>query len=934
MVPALTAKAQAISQGVRRALPDLLLVGVVVAFGLWRLRALVGCEYACLQDYSRDLPYEFYTIHAFARQALDQGSFPFWDPHIMAGHPVGAQFGNSLLYPPLWIWLLLAGPGTYTPRAEELLLVVHLVGAGAAIYASARLLGFGRVGALVAGLIYAGMPQSFPMLQWPPMIFGIPWVPLTLAAWLRLMDSPRPSQAVGLLWLLGLSGALLLMTAHPNLPAYTWLSMALAAGMALLRDAITRRRGPRLLLRHALELGLAAVLPVVLAALFVVPLLLDLPHLARYVLPFHGTMGYLVPELAWDLLFPGSAEVGLVRFGTLALGLALGASLLVDHPRSKAWTLAPLAGFWLLYLLEGSPVFAVLRPLPLMGTLRYSTRAVVVVAMLLALLAGAAAGAITRGEPRTSRRPGLGLVLLASVAATLIWAWRAAPVSAEQLAASGYHGPWLLALGLLAIPFLLWVSHGPRRKLAFAGVVLLAIGAFFELDRWAPMDLASEEAGPLEPHASLVATARERFPEVFAQPSLDRHMDWGHHNTVPYWTGTYATSGLTWPWFRTAYTASPANYYSLWSDDWPGTKESLYTKRSPSLDAGLYDLLGVRWFLFSDHREWVHLGRRPGYYDKVEDEFLLLTLSEPGQVGALSAELNCDFVDDVRGRIRLEVDDAVEGEPVEAQSGDSLEWVLAARPVQRLRLVMERRGMYALPDGPRDLALGCSIGRLVLSDGKDGQLDLADLEIKSSSGVADPGLLASGDPSQGWRPDLGLEIDAILTQGQVRKVHDSLYENLDVLPRGLMVYRWEVSTDPEASWAQLRSDTFDPQALAWFEQDPGLPPPPEAPGNGAVELTRYEPNLLELSVSTDRPGLLLLGELAAPGWRAWVDGRRTPVLTADGAFRAVYQEPGQHQVRLRYRPPGMGWGVLISLLSLLALAVWTWMQRRRTVPHA
>jgi len=914
--------------------PDLLLLTLVLAVGAWRYRTLLVCEYGCLQDYSTDLPYEFYTIHSYAHGLLHQGSFPLWDPHIMAGHPVGAQFGNSLFYPPLLLWLLLVGPGTYTPRADELLLLLHLIAAGGTIYGAARMLRFGRVGSLVAGLLYCGMPQSLPMLQWSPMVYGIPWVPLVLGSWLRLAGARRVDLELPALWMLALAGAMLITAAHPNLPAYTWLSMAVVGAVVLLRDGLTRRRDLRGLAGHAGSLALAALAPVAFAAVYVLPLLRDLPQLARYVLPFHPSMGALSPALAWELVFPGSSELGLVGFGPLALGLALGSSLFLRRQGGVTWTLPLLAGLWLLYLPEGSPVFEAMRPIPLMGTLRYSTRTVVVLAGLLALIAGEAAGAVARPEARMpSLRPQLGWVLCASLVAVLLWAHDAAPLTAEQVAASGRHGPGTLALGLLAVPVLLGLSRGPRARLAAAGaMLLLAAVALWELDRWGPVDLAQPEAGSLEPHATLVAQATQRFPEVFAQPSIQRHADWGHHNIVPYWTGTHTSSGLTWPWLRTAHTASPANYYDLWSDDWPGTKASLYTKLSPSLDAGLYDLLGVRWFLFPDHREWVYLSRRAEYYEGVEDEWVQLELGAPTPLRAVKAELACDFVDFARGQLRLELDGQPFGEPLDARPGEHLVWRLDGRAVHSLRVVMVRRGMRADEHGVRDLALGCTLTELHPLGELGHAVATEDLEVLASSGDVDVGALVDGDTSTGWSPDLRASIDALLTRGQVRKVRDGLYENLDVLPRALLVYDWKVSRDPQASWRRTRSDTFDPQRVVWFAEDPGLPVSPDAPDIGQVEITHYAPNLIEIDLATDEPALLLLGELACQGWRAWVDGAPQPILTADGAFRAIYQTVGRHEVRLVYRPPGLVLGALISLAALVMLLVLSVARWRRGDP--
>jgi hypothetical protein len=74
------------------------------------------------------------------------------------------------------------------------------------------------------------------------------------------------------------------------------------------------------------------------------------------------------------------------------------------------------------------------------------------------------------------------------------------------------------------------------------------------------------------------------------------------------------------------------------------------------------------------------------------------------------------------------------------------------------------------------------------------------------------------------------------------------------------------------------------------------------------------------------PGLLMVGDAYFTGWRAWVDGRRTPVQEVD-AIRAVPLEPGRHTVVFRYRPVAVYWGFGAAILSLLVTLVF-WIQDR------
>ena len=92
---------------------------------------------------------------------------------------------------------------------------------------------------------------------------------------------------------------------------------------------------------------------------------------------------------------------------------------------------------------------------------------------------------------------------------------------------------------------------------------------------------------------------------------------------------------------------------------------------------------------------------------------------------------------------------------------------------------------------------------------------------------------------------------------------------------------------------------------------------------GTARVLRYLPEEVEAEVEGTVPALAVLNDTFAPGWEAWVDGVQTPVVAADGAFRAVQVGPGRHSVLFRYRAPGLLAGAVVSGLALLVLlALW------------
>ncbi len=84
-------------------------------------------------------------------------------------------------------------------------------------------------------------------------------------------------------------------------------------------------------------------------------------------------------------------------------------------------------------------------------------------------------------------------------------------------------------------------------------------------------------------------------------------------------------------------------------------------------------------------------------------------------------------------------------------------------------------------------------------------------------------------------------------------------------------------------------------------------PPPATPGDapaasGAVRIVTYTDNAVTLTVDAPAPGVVVLHDIAYPGWTARVDGVAKPVLRADLLFRVVEVPAGHHVVEFAFHP--------------------------------
>jgi hypothetical protein len=147
----------------------------------------------------------------------------------------------------------------------------------------------------------------------------------------------------------------------------------------------------------------------------------------------------------------------------------------------------------------------------------------------------------------------------------------------------------------------------------------------------------------------------------------------------------------------------------------------------------------------------------------------------------------------------------------------------------------------------------------------------------------------------------------------------NVVENPNALPRAWMVHQVEV--DPSDKWPseRLLNPLFDFRRTAVIDRPLEQPIDEMPSAEETVHWTRYEPNLVELEVTAERPGLLVLGEVFYPGWTARVDDAPQTIYRADGLIRAVRVDKGTHRVSLRYEPVSVRWGAVASIVSFVCV---------------
>jgi hypothetical protein len=142
--------------------------------------------------------------------------------------------------------------------------------------------------------------------------------------------------------------------------------------------------------------------------------------------------------------------------------------------------------------------------------------------------------------------------------------------------------------------------------------------------------------------------------------------------------------------------------------------------------------------------------------------------------------------------------------------------------------------------------------------------------------------------------------------------------NETYFPRAFFLYQTHVVHGEAELVSYLKSPEFNHRTTAVLEKDPGftLTPAPGEP-QWTARITGYENNKIDLDLSTDRDGFLVLSEIFYPGWKAYIDGNETEIFCADYNLRGMFISRGNHKAVVRFESPSYRRGLWISLFTLL-----------------
>jgi hypothetical protein len=150
-----------------------------------------------------------------------------------------------------------------------------------------------------------------------------------------------------------------------------------------------------------------------------------------------------------------------------------------------------------------------------------------------------------------------------------------------------------------------------------------------------------------------------------------------------------------------------------------------------------------------------------------------------------------------------------------------------------------------------------------------------------------------------------------------------LYKNRNPLPRAWLVKDYQVM-DSNKMLSMMTQKRFDPRKEVLLEETPSsftLLNRGGGASRGEAEIISESNNRLALRVGAPEDSLLVLSDTYYPGWKAFVDGKKTKIYRADYTFRAIPFSAGAHRVEFVYDPLSFKLGALFTMLGIIGCAV-------------
>jgi hypothetical protein len=143
-------------------------------------------------------------------------------------------------------------------------------------------------------------------------------------------------------------------------------------------------------------------------------------------------------------------------------------------------------------------------------------------------------------------------------------------------------------------------------------------------------------------------------------------------------------------------------------------------------------------------------------------------------------------------------------------------------------------------------------------------------------------------------------------------------ENRHALPRVFVPKRVEAVPNDTVALRKLALPTFDAREVAYVDANFSM----WGTIRGNAEIKEEIPTRIVVDAQMQTPGLLVLADNWDKGWRAYVNGNRTPIARTNYSIRGVVLSAGSSTVEFRYEPTMLAFGNSLAVAAIASLLAW------------
>lgn len=365
---------------------------------------LFGSSARVVSSAHNDAFTQFYFWRSFGFDAIRQGVFPLWNPHVFSGTPFFGNFQPALLYPVNWVHLIFP---TGRAISIEVFLNVYLTGLG--MYLWARHTELRRVACLVGAALWMfGAPYFLKITAGHLAPLGaMCWIPWVLLAVDKLFN--RQYRAGSLLGTF--VGAMMLLAGHPQTAYTTAIAVTCYAVLRMFSTRDTPRVGLCLLLIGA---GVCALSAVQLGAGWAVAgesartSSVPMDFVKTFAQPPENFLTLIAPYFfsgAYGQKYWGRAYMWEVSLFMGVVGFLLAAHGVWSRPRESWLIWLPVVILWLLAISPYTPLFEIFyKYLPGFSKFRGHSKFTIPAAAFLAMAAAIGMDQLLGSQEKEDRK--------------------------------------------------------------------------------------------------------------------------------------------------------------------------------------------------------------------------------------------------------------------------------------------------------------------------------------------------------------------------------------------------------------------------------------------------------------------------------------------------------------------------------------------------